>query len=81
MLRQAPGPVVARAGLRPPGRLTGAVENVALTQDLDVQIEIPAGHRRDKVARLTDAFVVEAEPWELSGGTLVVLRLPGHRPA
>jgi two-component system, OmpR family, sensor histidine kinase MprB len=50
------GLVVARAGLRPLGRLTGAVENVALTQDLDVQIEIPAGHRRDEVARLTDAF-------------------------
>jgi len=50
------GLVVARAGLRPLGRLTGAVENVARTQDLDVQIEIPAGHRRDEVARLTDAF-------------------------
>lgn len=50
------GLVVARAGLRPLGRLTGAVENVALTQDLDVQIEVPAGHRRDEVARLTDAF-------------------------
>jgi len=50
------GLVVARAGLRPLGRLTGAVETVARTQDLDVQIEIPAGHRRDEVARLTDAF-------------------------
>ena len=50
------GLVVARAGLRPLGRLTGAVENVARTQDLDVQIEVPAGHRRDEVARLTDAF-------------------------
>jgi two-component system, OmpR family, sensor histidine kinase MprB len=50
------GLVVARAGLRPLGRLTGAVENVALTQDLDVQIKTPAGHRRDEVARLTDAF-------------------------
>lgn len=50
------GLVVARAGLRPLGRLTGAVENVARTQELDVQIEIPAGHRRDEVARLTDAF-------------------------
>ncbi len=50
------GLVVARAGLRPLGRLTGAVENVAVTQDLDVQIEIPAGHRRDEVSRLTDAF-------------------------
>jgi len=50
------GAVVARAGLRPLVRLTGAVENVARTQDLDVQIEIPAGHRHDEVARLTDAF-------------------------
>jgi two-component system sensor histidine kinase MprB len=50
------GLVVARAGLRPLGRLTGAVENVTRTQDLDVQIEVPAGHRRDEVARLTDAF-------------------------
>jgi len=50
------GLVVARAGLRPLGRLTGAVEDVARTQDLDVQIEIPAGHRHDEVARLTDAF-------------------------
>lgn len=50
------GLVVARAGLRPLGRLTGAVENVARTRDLDVQIQIPAGHRRDEVARLTDAF-------------------------
>jgi two-component system sensor histidine kinase MprB len=50
------GLVVARAGLRPLGRLTGAVENVARTQDLDVQIEVPAGHRRDEVSRLTDAF-------------------------
>jgi two-component system sensor histidine kinase MprB len=50
------GLVVARAGLRPLGRLTGAVENVARTRDLDVQIELPAGHRRDEVARLTDAF-------------------------
>ena len=50
------GLVVARAGLRPLGRLTGAVETVARTQDLDVQIEVPAGHRRDEVARLSDAF-------------------------
>jgi two-component system sensor histidine kinase MprB len=50
------GLVVARAGLRPLGRLTGAVETVARTQDLDVQIAIPAGHGRDEVARLTDAF-------------------------
>ena len=50
------GLVVARAGLRPLVRLTGAVENVAQTQDLDVQIEVPAGHRRDEVSRLTDAF-------------------------
>lgn len=50
------GLVVARAGLRPLGRLTGAVGNVARTQDLDVQIEVPPGHRRDEVARLTDAF-------------------------
>lgn len=50
------GAVVARAGLRPLARLTGAVENVARTQDLDVQIEVPSGHRRDEVARLTAAF-------------------------
>jgi two-component system, OmpR family, sensor histidine kinase MprB len=50
------GLVVARAGLRPIGRLTGAVEEVARTQDLDVQIEVPAGPRRDEVARLADAF-------------------------
>jgi two-component system sensor histidine kinase MprB len=50
------GLVVARAGLRPLGQLTGAVENVARTRDLDVQIEIPAGHGRDEVSRLTDAF-------------------------
>lgn len=50
------GLVVARAGLRPLVRLTGAVEDVTRTQDLDVQIEVPAGHRRDEVARLTDAF-------------------------
>ena len=50
------GLVVARAGLRPLGRLTGAVEDVARTQDLDVQIEVPAGHRSDEVARLADAF-------------------------
>lgn len=50
------GLVVARAGLRPLGRLTGAVGNVARPQDLDVQIEVPPGHRRDEVARLTDAF-------------------------
>jgi len=50
------GLVVARAGLRPLGRLTGAVEDVARTQDLNVQIAVPDGHRRDEVARLTDAF-------------------------
>jgi len=50
------GLVVARAGLRPLARLTGAVEEVARTQDLDVQIEVPAGRRRDEVARLADAF-------------------------
>jgi two-component system sensor histidine kinase MprB len=43
------GLVVARAGLRPLGRLTGAVETVARTKDRDVQIEVPAGHRRDEV--------------------------------
>jgi two-component system sensor histidine kinase MprB len=50
------GLVVARAGLRPLARLTGAAEHVSRTQDLDVQIEVPAGHRHDEVARLTDAF-------------------------
>jgi len=50
------GLVVARAGLRPLSRLTGAVEDVARTQDLDVQIDVPHGHRRDEVARLADAF-------------------------
>ncbi|HEY5247562.1 MAG TPA: HAMP domain-containing sensor histidine kinase [Dermatophilaceae bacterium] len=50
------GLLVARAGLRPLARLTGAVENVARTQDLDVQIEVPVAHRRDEVTRLADAF-------------------------
>ena len=50
------GLFVARAGLRPIGRLTGAVEDVTRTQDLDVQIKIPAGPRRDEVARLAVAF-------------------------
>ena len=50
------GLVVARAGLRPLAGLTGAAEHVSRTQDLDVQIEIPAGHRHDEVTRLTDAF-------------------------
>jgi len=50
------GLVVARAGLRPIGRLTDAVEDVARTQELDVQIEVPAGPRRDEVARLAVAF-------------------------
>ncbi len=50
------GLIVARAGLRPLGRLTAAVENVARTQDLDVQIEVPAASRRDEVTRLAGAF-------------------------
>ncbi|MDQ1538255.1 MAG: two-component system, OmpR family, sensor histidine kinase MprB [Actinomycetota bacterium] len=50
------GLAVARAGLRPLGRLTGAVEEVARTRHLDVQIEVPQGRRRDEVARLADAF-------------------------
>jgi two-component system sensor histidine kinase MprB len=50
------GLVVARAGLRPIGRLTSAVEDVTRTQDLGVQIKIPSGPRRDEVARLAVAF-------------------------
>jgi two-component system, OmpR family, sensor histidine kinase MprB len=50
------GLVVARAGLRPIGRLTSAVEDVARTQDLDVQIEVPPDPRRDEIARLAVAF-------------------------
>jgi two-component system sensor histidine kinase MprB len=44
---------VARAGLRPVHRLTGAVEEVARTQDLDSSIPV-AG--RDEIARLATAF-------------------------
>ncbi|RSM48785.1 sensor histidine kinase [Amycolatopsis balhimycina DSM 5908] len=44
---------VARAGLRPVHRLTGAVEEVARTQDLDSWI--PADGR-DEIARLATAF-------------------------
>jgi two-component system, OmpR family, sensor histidine kinase MprB len=44
---------VARAGLRPVHRLTGAVEEVARTQDLDSAIPV-AG--RDEIARLATAF-------------------------
>ncbi|MGW4058276.1 HAMP domain-containing sensor histidine kinase [Amycolatopsis sp. NPDC004747] len=43
---------VARAGLRPVHRLTGAVEEVAETQDLDGSIPV-AGH--DEIARLATA--------------------------
>ncbi|MFZ2511362.1 MAG: HAMP domain-containing sensor histidine kinase [Gordonia sp. (in: high G+C Gram-positive bacteria)] len=46
------GAVVARGGLRPVARLTGAVEHVARTQDLR---PIPVvGH--DEIARLTESF-------------------------
>ena len=44
---------VARAGLRPVHRLTGAVEEVARTQDLDSSIPVDG---RDEIARLATAF-------------------------
>jgi two-component system sensor histidine kinase MprB len=44
---------VARAGLRPVHRLTGAVEDVARTQDLDSSIPVDG---RDEIARLATAF-------------------------
>jgi two-component system sensor histidine kinase MprB len=44
---------VARAGLRPVHRLTGAVEDVARTQDLDRSIPVDG---RDEIARLATAF-------------------------
>lgn len=44
---------VARAGLRPVHRLTGAVEKVARTQDLDSAIPVDG---RDEIARLATAF-------------------------
>lgn len=44
---------VARAGLRPVHRLTGAVEKVARTQDLDSSIPVDG---RDEIARLATAF-------------------------
>ena len=47
------GWVVARAGLRPLDRLTGAAEHVAATQDLQVPIEVRGD---DEVARLAHAF-------------------------
>jgi two-component system sensor histidine kinase MprB len=47
------GWAVARAGLRPVHRLTGAVEDVARTQDLDSSIPVDG---RDEIARLATAF-------------------------
>jgi two-component system sensor histidine kinase MprB len=47
------GLLVARAGLRPVDRLTGAVEHVARTKDLSTRI--PVGGR-DEIARLSASF-------------------------
>lgn len=71
------GLVVARAGLRPIGRLASAVEDVVRTQDLEVQLEVTAGPRRDEVARLAERSPVRLDscstlPWNGSGVALVV---------
>lgn len=50
------GLVVARAGLRPVARLTGAAEHIARTQDLTALIDVPAYRRPDEVTRLAVAF-------------------------
>ncbi len=47
------GLVVARAGLRPVDRLTGAVEHVARTEDLAIRIPVEG---EDEIARLSAAF-------------------------
>ncbi|MGJ7442164.1 HAMP domain-containing sensor histidine kinase [Aquipuribacter sp. MA13-6] len=47
------GYLVARSGLRPLDRLTGAVEDVARTQDLSVPLPVSGD---DEVARLSTAF-------------------------
>lgn len=52
----AAGLFVARIALRPVGRLAGAAEHVAATDDLDVPIGDPERTGRDEVARLTRAF-------------------------
>ncbi|MFJ8664181.1 sensor histidine kinase [Streptomyces sp. NPDC093600] len=49
----AAGLWVARAGLRPVDRLTGAVEHVARTEDLTVRIPVEG---EDEVARLSRSF-------------------------
>ncbi|WP_308368835.1 HAMP domain-containing sensor histidine kinase [Streptomyces sp. ISL-36] len=49
----AAGLWVARAGLKPVDRLTGAVEHVARTQDLTVRIPVEG---EDEVARLSRSF-------------------------
>lgn len=49
----AAGAWVARAGLRPVDRLTGAVEHVARTEDLSVRIPVEGN---DEIARLSRSF-------------------------
>jgi len=49
------GLVVARAGLRPVDRLTEAAERVARTNDLALQLDVPA-RRRDEISRLGASF-------------------------
>ncbi|MBO3747876.1 HAMP domain-containing histidine kinase [Streptosporangiaceae bacterium NEAU-GS5] len=44
---------LARTALRPVGRLTGAVEHVAKTEDLDVRIPVTGS---DEIARLSQSF-------------------------
>ncbi|MET8678486.1 HAMP domain-containing sensor histidine kinase [Streptomyces sp. NPDC004647] len=44
---------IARAGLKPVDRLTGAVEHVALTEDLEVRIPVEG---EDEIARLSQSF-------------------------
>jgi two-component system, OmpR family, sensor histidine kinase MprB len=50
------GLIVGRAGVRPIVRLTGAVENIARTQDLNIQIEVPPATQLGEVTRLAVAF-------------------------
>ncbi|MDT0305533.1 HAMP domain-containing sensor histidine kinase [Streptomyces sp. DSM 44917] len=46
---------LARAGLRPVDRLTGAVEHIARTEDLSVRIPV-TGDDEDEIARLSRSF-------------------------
>ncbi|MFJ4710575.1 sensor histidine kinase [Streptomyces sp. NPDC088785] len=47
---------VARRGLAPVARLTATAERIAATRDARTRIDVPAGRRRDELARLAASF-------------------------